>query len=201
MSPTQEPVLKILGLSHRYGELSVLNALDWTIQAGERWWLSGANGAGKSSLLNLIAGSLPVQQGQLYFCGRDVTQLSSTARSRAGIARSFQLPQLFTSMTVAEHWRAVGISYQEDHRKPDELSYAERKCLDVELALAQQAHLFLLDEPTAGLSQQHARQFYESLVSRFPGTAMLMIEHEPGRIEGFATHAARLRNGRLELNT
>ncbi|MCA3149388.1 MAG: hypothetical protein ING18_09965, partial [Burkholderiales bacterium] len=54
--------------------------------------------------------------------------------------------------------------------------------------------------PTAGLSQQHARQFYESLVSRFPGTAMLMIEHEPGRIQGFATHAARLRNGRLELN-
>jgi branched-chain amino acid transport system ATP-binding protein len=198
MSTSLEPVLEIAGLTHAYGALQVLNSLHWRIRAGERWWLSGANGAGKSTLINLIAGHLPVQQGGLLFCGRDMTRVSATERSRRGLARSFQQPQLFASMTVTEHWRAVGVSRQNDVRKPDELSYAERKRLDVELTLARPAQLFLLDEPTAGLSHDEARDFYQSLVLRFPTTAMLIIEHEPVRLEGIATHAARLIHASLE---
>jgi branched-chain amino acid transport system ATP-binding protein len=195
-----QPVLQIHGLSHCYAQLSVLNQLNWCIEPGQRWWLSGANGAGKSTLLNVIAGNVPVQQGSLHFCGRDITRVGSIQRSRAGMSRSFQLPQLFASMSVADHWRAVGVLQHDDLRKPVELSYAERKRLDVELTLAQPAHLFLLDEPTAGISHEQAREFYASLVRRFPDVAMLIIEHEPARVQGFSTHAARLRNASLELD-
>ncbi len=198
MSTNPQPVLEIEGLTHSYGSLRVLNSLYWCIGAGERWWLSGANGAGKSTLINLIAGHLPLQQGRLQFCGRDITRVSATERSRRGLARSFQLPQLFASMTVAEHWRAVGVVGQGDLRKSDELSYAERKRLDVELALVRPAQLFLLDEPSAGLSQAQASDFYESLILRFPATAMLIIEHEPARLQGVVTHSAQLSSAGLE---
>jgi branched-chain amino acid transport system ATP-binding protein len=198
MSTKPDPVLEIEGLTHSYGSLRVLNSLHWCIRAGERWWLSGANGAGKSTLINLIAGHLPVEQGRLKFCGHYITHVSATERSRRGLSRSFQLPQLFASMTVAEHWRAVGVFGQHDLRKPDELSYAERKRLDVELALVRSAQLFLLDEPSAGLSQAQARNFYQSLILRFPATAMLIIEHEPARLQGVVSHAAQLSSAGLE---
>jgi branched-chain amino acid transport system ATP-binding protein len=201
MSAILEPVLSIQGLTHRYGQVPVLNALNWRINTSERWWLSGANGAGKTTLLNLIAGDLSVQQGHLKFYGRDITRISNAERSRAGLSRSFQLPQLFDSLTVAEHWRAVGVLQHRDLRKPQELSYAERKRLDVELTLARQAHLFLLDEPTAGLSYQEARDFYQILAQRFSTGTFIIIEHDSARIKNFATHAASLKNGILELGS
>ncbi len=191
-------VLEVKNLTHAYADLSVLRRINFSIDAGQRWWLSGPNGVGKSTLLNLLAGESRVQSGTIHLHDQDITHWSSTQRSRAGMARSFQIPQLFSSMTISEHWRAVGRANVNDARCPNELAYAERKRLDVDLALARPASVLLLDEPTAGLSANEALQCYADIAKGFPHAAILVVEHEATHIAGFATHVARLHQGELQ---
>jgi ABC-type branched-subunit amino acid transport system ATPase component len=98
-----EAVLRIAGVSHRFGGLEVLRGVSFDVPRGSLTALIGPNGAGKSTLFNIVSGFLAPQQGVVQFDGREITKDSVQARSRAGLMRTFQTPQVFRTLTVREN--------------------------------------------------------------------------------------------------
>jgi branched-chain amino acid transport system ATP-binding protein len=169
------------------------------IHQGEIVGLIGPNGAGKSTLFNLIAGSFPVTSGCIMFGGRDITGLPAAARCHAGIARTFQVPRSFDSMSVLEnvivgalvHYprsRAArvkalevldyaGLSGRTAHPAGD-LTPPERRRLEIARAIATEPRLLLLDEVLTGLTPSESREGVD-LVRRIreSGITVVMVEH------------------------
>jgi len=98
-----DPVLEVIGLSKNFGALEVAYNIDFTLQRGARHALIGPNGAGKTTFINLITGVLAPSGGQILLNGQDITGLGQAERSRRGIARTFQINQLFRGLTVLEN--------------------------------------------------------------------------------------------------
>jgi branched-chain amino acid transport system ATP-binding protein len=96
-------LLEIRGVSKSFGDNRAVDDVSLTIQKGEFLALIGSNGAGKTTLVNLISGFFPADQGSLVFEGRDITRQSVNERIRVGIARSFQLVNLFDQLTVLDN--------------------------------------------------------------------------------------------------
>ena len=97
------PILKIEGLGKRFGGFVALDSVDLNVVAGERLGLIGPNGSGKSTLVNCICGTLRNEDGKVSFDGAQIDGLTAHERTHLGLARSFQLPRPFMSMTVAEN--------------------------------------------------------------------------------------------------
>jgi branched-chain amino acid transport system ATP-binding protein len=95
--------LALDGVSKRFGNVSALEDVTLAIRTGERCGIIGPNGAGKSTLFNIIAGELPLTHGSVQFLGADITRLSTHARARRGLARTFQTTTLFPRLTVVEN--------------------------------------------------------------------------------------------------
>ena len=100
---TDGPLLETHGLYKSFGALRVAEGIDLRLAQGARQALIGPNGAGKTTLLNLITGALPPSAGQIRLRGRDITQLPQHARARLGIARTFQINQLFGGLAVIDN--------------------------------------------------------------------------------------------------
>ncbi len=96
-------LLETLGLSKRFGELRAVDNVDFRVNEGEFLSLIGSNGAGKTTLVNLISAQLLPDAGRILFAGRDITETSIVERIRAGIARSFQLVNLFDGLSVLDN--------------------------------------------------------------------------------------------------
>jgi branched-chain amino acid transport system ATP-binding protein len=193
-------ILKITGLSKRFGAVVVAEGLDLDVQPGEAIGVLGPNGAGKSSLFGMITGTLRPDAGRVIFAGKDVTALPPEARCRAGIARSFQVPQPFGGMTVFEN---LLVAARFGGRMSERAAYAEclnilstcglvskanqpasglrlldRKRLELARALANRPKLLLLDEVAGGLTEHEChdlialiRNLHES------GITIIWIEH------------------------
>jgi ABC-type branched-subunit amino acid transport system ATPase component len=103
------PVLETRGLSKSFGALQVARDIELTLERGARRALIGPNGAGKTTLVNLITGALRPSAGQVLLDGEDITGLSQAARAQRGIARTFQINQLFRGLTVLDNiYLAIG---------------------------------------------------------------------------------------------
>ena len=98
-----DPVLEVIGLWKNFGALEVAHNIDFALQRGARHALIGPNGAGKTTFINLITGVLAPSGGQILLNGQDITGLGQAERSRRGIARTFQINQLFRGLTVLEN--------------------------------------------------------------------------------------------------
>ena len=98
-----DPVLEVIGLYKNFGALEVAHNIDFTLKRGARHALIGPNGAGKTTFINLITGVLAPSGGQILLNGQDITGLGQAERSRRGIARTFQINQLFRGLTVLEN--------------------------------------------------------------------------------------------------
>ncbi len=98
----QPPLLRISALTKRFGGFTALDNVSVDIRPGERFGLIGPNGSGKTTLINCISGAFRTDPGTVTFGGEDITRLPPHIRTRRGIARSFQIPRPFRSMTVAE---------------------------------------------------------------------------------------------------
>jgi branched-chain amino acid transport system ATP-binding protein len=193
-------ILQLESLSRAFGSVVVADRIDLGIEAGTALGIIGPNGAGKSSLLNLIAGSLKPDSGVVRIDGRDVTAVPPQARARAGVARSFQIPQPFANMTVFENL-LVGATHGRNRRESEvtercgailertrllplanrragTLTLLERRRLELARALAAEPRILLLDEIAGGLTEGECGELVATISSiRAEGVTIIWIEH------------------------
>jgi branched-chain amino acid transport system ATP-binding protein len=187
-------ILETRGLTRYFGRVVAADDLSVRIEEGEWVGVVGPNGAGKTTFLNLVTGYVAPERGTIWFMGRDITGLAPRAVTRLGIARTFQVPQLYPSLTVLENallawaaregrimdpwrplrrtaWVAPAIDLlarfdlADDADRPTyTLPEGKRKLLDVALALALRPRLLLMDEPTSGVSVREKFPLMDTLV-------------------------------------
>jgi branched-chain amino acid transport system ATP-binding protein len=193
-------LLQVQGVVKRFGGFTALNRVTLDVKAGERFGLIGPNGSGKTTLINCVSGALHADEGRILFEGRDITTLAAHRRTRLGIARSFQIPKPFTSMSVREnlgipleyagHARAHdGASEVDDilkaigleakaHLRPAGLTQIEMRKLELARAMAARPKLLISDEAMAGLSSAEVDDILAILFRlNAQGITIIMIEH------------------------
>ena len=207
-------LLAIEGAVKRFGGVVAVDRVDLKVEAGRIVGLLGPNGAGKTTLFNLIAGRLAADEGRIRYDGRDITGLKPDARSRLGIARTFQITQPFVDLsveenvmvalrgTIAERRRAarpfvemVGLKAKADD-PARHLSTGQRKRLELARAMATDPRLLLLDEVTGGVDHASVGglvQLVRDLNAR--GVTIVIIEHNTGIIMDIADHVVFLNRG------
>ena len=192
-------LLEVDAVVKRFGGFTALNRVTLHVKAGERFGLIGPNGSGKTTLINCVSGSLHADEGRIVFDGRDITTLPAHRRTRLGIARSFQIPKPFRSMTVrdnlgipleyagharspdgadvAEILRAIGLDAKADLR-PAGLTQIEMRKLELARAMAARPKLLISDEAMAGLSSAEVDDILAILFRlSAQGITIIMIEH------------------------
>ena len=193
-------LLALSSVSKSYGALKVTDDISLAVSAGETLGILGPNGAGKTTLFNLISGDVRCDGGRVDYEGRDITALKPHQRCRAGIGRSYQVPQPFGNMSVFENLVTAACfgGGQREHEawetahqvllqtglmahanKPaGGLTLLNRKRLELARALATKPKLLLLDEIAGGLTEHEARQLVDELKRiKAEGMTMIWIEH------------------------
>ena len=198
------PILDVQDVSRRFGALSALARVSLRVHAGEIFSVIGPNGAGKSTLFNVIAGLHAPTAGRVVFQGRDIAGLAPEAINRLGLAKTFQITNLFPEISVAENVRVAAQSRAPESgriaslwRAPDverpvtdllaafglegrrdelaeNLSHGEQRYLEICLALATAPRLLLLDEPTAGMTPGETKEA-TALIRRIVGERGLTL--------------------------
>lgn len=192
--------LQLNQVSKSFGAVKVADELTFQVKAGEALGVIGPNGAGKTSMFNLITGTLQPDSGSIAFDGQDVTPMNAAKRCRAGMARSFQVPQPFSGMTVFENamiaaTQAAGLSGSEAERFCLEileqtelldrantlaggLTLLGRKRLELTRALCAKPKLLMLDEIAGGLTEGECRSLVKTIKDiHARGVTIIWIEH------------------------
>lgn len=194
------PILQLKALDKAFGAIRVADKLTYDVHQGEALGIIGPNGAGKTSMFDLITGALFPSDGAVIFQGRDITSLSAAKRSKSGIARSFQVPQPFSGMSVFENTlvaataaagmpvaqanaHCLGVLEQvgllaKANVKAGGLTLLERKRLELARALSAKPQLLLLDEIAGGLTEAECHSLIETIKSvHKTGVSIIWIEH------------------------
>jgi branched-chain amino acid transport system ATP-binding protein len=218
-------LIEVEGLSKQFGGFVALDDIDLAATAGERVGLIGPNGSGKSTLVNCLCGALANDGGMVRFAGRDLAGLGAHERTRLGMARSFQLPRPFASMTVLDNLRvpllyAVGARRAPAlgeaeiatrceellvlvglagamRRYPRDLSQVEMRKLELARAMAAEPKLLFADEPMAGLSDAEVNDIVALLIAlNERGVTVILIEHIMRAVMRFSQRLVVLVSGR-----
>lgn len=194
------PILALHEVSKSYGALKVTDNISLSVNQGETLGILGPNGAGKTTLFNLISGDARVSAGRVAYLGQDVTSLLPHQRCRAGIGRSYQVPQPFGNMTVFENlvtaacfgaglpekkaWALAAQVLEQTglgasaNQLAGGLTLLNRKRLELARALATAPQLLLLDEIAGGLTEHEAHELVDELRRiKSTGVTMIWIEH------------------------
>jgi branched-chain amino acid transport system ATP-binding protein len=217
------PLLEASTVSKRFGGFAALSDVSLAVAAGERLGVIGPNGSGKTTLINCIAGALRNDGGAIRFEGSDITRLPAWRRTRLGLARSFQIPRPFASMTLVQNvavpleyvahrgrlhaadprgealaiLRRMGLSALAD-QPAAMLNQVELRKLELARALAARPRLLILDEVMAGLSAAEVDEMLELLLAlNGQGIAVIMIEHIMRAIMRFSQRVVCLDAGRI----
>ncbi|MBI4644960.1 MAG: ABC transporter ATP-binding protein [Deltaproteobacteria bacterium] len=194
--------LKVSRLSKRYGGQQVLRDISFSLQEGEILGIIGPNGAGKTTLFNIITGWVPPSGGEVVFLGEKITDWTPDRLCRAGMARTFQIPQVFPEMSVLENvmtgaWfgqqsRPSAAQAREQAREllglvelaakeatpARELTLMQQRLLELARALATRPKLLLLDEVAAGLSLKAVKCLSNLILRlRTQGLTLLLTDH------------------------
>jgi branched-chain amino acid transport system ATP-binding protein len=193
-------LLEVDKVSKHFGGFTALNAVSVEIAEGERFGLIGPNGSGKTTLINCISGALRNESGAILFQGREVSRLAAFERTRLGIARSFQIPRPFRTMTVLENLlvptayvghlkdsegeveamrilSAMGLA-DKARTLASQLSQVELRKLELARAMAARPKLLISDEAMAGLAGAEVDEVLRILFDlNARGITIIMIEH------------------------
>src|SRR5262249_15182614 len=198
--PSMTAILALEGVSKRFGAVVVADRIALAVAEGEALGVPGPNGAGKTTLFGIAAGTVAPDGGRVVFRGRDVTRLTPARRCRMGMARSFQVPQPFTGMTVFENLlvaasfggagcgreaagRCVAVVgpcrlADQAHRPARAVTLLDRKRLELARALATGPRLLLLDEVAGGLTEPECAALVGLVKAvRATGVSIIWIEH------------------------
>lgn len=199
------PILRTVDVTRNFGMVKAADGISVEIKPGELVGIVGANGSGKTTFLNLITGYLIPERGRILFMGRDTTGLAPRVITKLGVARSFQVPQLYTGLSVMENMllslaaksATRSSAWQPLYRPPwiaESLeilerfglrAYAERlvahlpeggrKLLDIALSFALAPRLLVMDEPTSGVSIEDKGRIMDTLVTVLQQSAVTTI--------------------------
>lgn len=219
------PLLKVDNVGKRFGGFVALEGINLDVARGERLGLIGPNGSGKSTLVNCLCGTLRNEIGSVSFEGRALDGLPAHQRTRLGMARSFQLPRPFASLSVADNLR-VPLLYTVKARSgivrssadldarchdllglvslehkagklPRDLTQVEMRKLELARAMASDPRLLIADEAMAGLSQSEVNDIVALLIRMNErGVTIVLIEHIMSAVMSFSRRLVVLVSGR-----
>jgi branched-chain amino acid transport system ATP-binding protein len=220
-----EPLLQVENLGKRFGGFVALDGINLSVQPGERVGLIGPNGSGKSTLVNCMCGTLQNESGTVRFDGQIVDGLAANKRTHRGMARSFQLPRPFVTLSVAENLRIpllytahsrsgrhlthdeiesrchelagmVGLAAKAN-KLPRDLTQVEMRKLELARAMAADPKLLIADEAMAGLSQSEVTEIVDLLIKMNErGVTIILIEHIMRAVMSFSQRLVVLVSGK-----
>jgi branched-chain amino acid transport system ATP-binding protein len=215
-----ESILKVSAVTKRFGGFTALNGVSLEVASGERLGLIGPNGSGKTTLINCISGALRNDEGDITFNGESIRGMAAHQRTRRGIARSFQIPRPFRSMTVLENLlvplsyvagltgrkadaraeeilQGIGIAGKM-HQGCGQLSQVELRKLELARAMAAGPQLLISDEAMAGLAGTEIDEVLAILLDlNRRGITIIMIEHIMQAVMAFSQRVVCLDAGQI----
>ncbi len=201
-------LLRTEALTRSFGSLMAVNRVDFTVHAGELRSIIGPNGAGKTTLFRLISGEMKPSAGRIWFKDEDITGRPQHMVVRLGIAKSYQITNIFPHLSVLENVRvavqgharafnfwstAAGLSGVREKAQEllkaiglaakandlaANLSHGEKRHLEIGIALASEPTLLLLDEPTAGMSPEETDETMLLIRELARGRTVVLVEHK-----------------------
>jgi branched-chain amino acid transport system ATP-binding protein len=219
------PLLATEQLTRDFGSLIAVNAVDFAVQAGELRSIIGPNGAGKTTFFRLISGEMQPSSGHIRFQGQDITRLPQHRIARLGIAKSYQITNVFPHLTVLENVRVamqgrafdfwsradrlsevreraaallsrVGLAGKASLLAAH-LSHGEKRHLELAIALASDPVLLLLDEPTAGMSPEETEASVTLISELAAGRTVILVEHKMRVVMNISDRITVLHQGRV----
>ena len=216
-------LLQVKEVTKNFGGFTALDRVSIEIAKGERFGLIGPNGSGKTTLINCISGVLENDGGAIVFGGEEISRLPAYQRTRRGIARSFQIPRPFSSMSVVENLvvpleyvahagalhlddtrgeamailRDIGLA-EKAETPSNQLSQVELRKMELARAMAARPQLLISDEAMAGLSSNEVSEVLEILFKlNATGITIIMIEHIMQAVMKFSQRVVCLDAGRI----
>jgi branched-chain amino acid transport system ATP-binding protein len=225
VSVPDSPILEARGIGKRFGSFRALNNVSVKFPAGKLAAIIGPNGAGKSTFFNVVSGAFPPSEGQLFFQGREITGLAQHAFARIGIAKSFQITNVFKQLSAHENVRVAAqmraaryelfqpraalreLSDRADallervglaslrQRPAADLAHGQQRALEVAMALAAEPVLLLMDEPTAGMSPEETKVMMDLITQLAAERTVILVEHKMKLVMGLAERLLVLHHG------
>ena len=220
-------VLETRGVDKRFGAVTAADAVSVAVEAGERLSVIGANGAGKTTFMNLVTGHLHPDSGTIHMGREDITREGPRQIARRGVCRSFQIPQLVEPMTAEENVMvAIGASgrafarlrpahdgtNERDaralldrfglgayaERPVSELPGGVRKLLDIAMAMVRSPQVLLLDEPTSGVSADEKFPLMDTVMAALdPDVTVIFVEHDMDIVTRYSERVVAFYQGRV----
>ncbi|WP_299668500.1 ATP-binding cassette domain-containing protein [uncultured Ruegeria sp.] len=212
-----DTLLQGKNLNKRFGGVVAVDDVSISIDPLEVKCVIGANGAGKSSLFNLLCGAMKPDSGELVFEGQSIIGLPLYKFSRIGIARKFQIPSVFDSLTVGENLetailgrmssaevasktadilRQINLGDIQD-QPAGSLAHGQKQWLEIGMAIMSNPKLLLLDEPTAGMTPDETQTTAELIHGLAERMAVIAIEHDMGFVRALACHTYVMHQGKM----
>lgn len=221
-------IIKTKSLTKRFGGLVAVNNVDLNIEENRLTSIIGPNGAGKTTLYNLLIGLMKPDGGKIYFKGQDITGYPPHRIIKEGIARSFQILNIFNELPLFENIRiavqaekghglemlssinslnevndrsfeiikAIGLDGKENITAKN-LSYGDRRILEIGIALASNPKLLLLDEPTSGLASRETGKMSDFIHNLAKDLTIVVIEHDMNVVLSISDYIVVLHQGKV----
>lgn len=221
------PILAVQSVSRYFGKFQALHNITTSFQAGELTAIIGPNGAGKSTFFNVISGGVAPSQGLVQFEGRDITHMAQHDYARTGIAKSFQITNVFKHLSAHENVR-VALQMQTSryqilrsrgayaelndrasvllervgladgrNKLAVDLAHGQQRSLEIAMALACDPKLLLMDEPTAGMSPQETVVMMDLIAKMATERTIILVEHKMKLVMGLCKRLLVLHHGEL----
>ena len=213
------PLLEVQGVSKRFGGLLANDDVSFMVKDGEIVSIIGPNGAGKSTLFNCITGFYRPNAGRVLYQGKDITRFGADRICKLGIARTFQIVQIISDMTVLENvmtgaflrsarngaarakaeevLRFTGL-FEKRNAAATALTIADKKRLEVAMALATRPKLLMLDEAMAGLTPFELKEMMGLIRKvRENGVTLVIVEHVMEAVMELSDRVIVINSGRM----
>ena len=219
------PILEVEAVSKHFDKFVALNKVSARFEARRLSAIIGPNGAGKSTFFNVVSGAFAPTSGRLKYQGRDITGLAQHEFARIGIAKSFQITNVFRHLSAHENvrvavqmrharwqlWRPrvamVEVNERADallqrvglaehaKRPAADLAHGQQRALEVAMALAAEPELLLMDEPTAGMSPEETVVMMDLIVALAAERSVILVEHKMKLVMGICERLLVLHHG------
>ena len=219
------PMLEVENVTQRFGNFVALNNVSVQFDSGKLTGIIGPNGAGKSTFFNVISGAFAPSSGRIRYQGKDITGMAQHEFARAGIAKSFQITNVFKQLSAHENVRVaaqmqsakfslfkpraslIAVNQKADallervglaghgHRPAADLAHGQQRALEIAMALACDPKLLLMDEPTAGMSPEETTGMMKLITTLASERDVILVEHKMKLVMGICERLIVLHHG------